>query len=189
MTLGVRRLGPSGWLPKLLLVFALGVLPSCSGRDSAPLPAESVPGAELPGEAPSWLAPLQRAHQLADAATTSVLRQDALAAFDRALSNLPLASSAGFTGGQIWIRQDALARAAELELELGHPDRAVSRADRALELGATPSVPVATLHTVRGRAFEAIGDTEGAVGAYHAALIVNQQLMERALDTSESGGP
>lgn len=189
MTRGLRRARPSRWARALLLALAVGALPSCSGRDSAPLPTEGVPGAELPGEAPTWLAPLQRAHQLADSATTPVLRQDALTAFDRALTSLPAASSAGFTAGQIWIRQDALARTAELELELGHPDRAVLRADRALELGSAASVPVATLHTVRGRAFEASGDTEGAVGAYHAALIVNQQLMERALDTSESGGP
>lgn len=189
MKLLVRRSGPSRWAQLVLLALGVAALASCSGRDSAPLPAEGVPGAELSAERPAWLAPLERAHQLADAATTPVLRQDALAAFDRALASLPLASGVGFTTGQIWIRQDALARAAELELELGHAARAVSRADRALELGSAASVPVATLHTLRGRAFETLGDTEGAVGAYHAALIVNQQLMEHALDTSESGGP
>jgi tetratricopeptide (TPR) repeat protein len=163
----------------------LGVLVSlqCSGRDATP-PSQSEVALQ-PGARPAWLGPLEQAHGLADQANTPALREQALAAFERALAQLPPAQT-GLTAGQLFVRQDALARCAELELDQGRPVRAIERADRALALSLATSMPVATLQTIRGRAFEALGETEAAVSAYHTALVINQALMERALDSQQS---
>jgi tetratricopeptide (TPR) repeat protein len=151
-----------------LLAFGLAVL-GC---------AKAEPTDDALSPVASALEALGRAHRLADAAKTDAERQSALQALDEGVRALPK-ESAGPSA--VWVVQDALARSAELELALGHADRAISRAEQGLRLGTESSVPVASLHTLKGRALEARGEIEQAVAAYHAALVVNQQLMERAL--------
>jgi predicted negative regulator of RcsB-dependent stress response len=89
----------------------------------------------------------------------------------------------------VWMRQDLLARLAQLELDAGNASAALEVAGRALELGQEPSVPLATLHVLRGRAFEAQGDKKSAALAYHQALLINQSLMDQALGTEPSQMP
>jgi tetratricopeptide (TPR) repeat protein len=125
------------------------------------------------------------AHSTADRALALGQREVVKQELEGALSRLSEAR-----GEQaVWVRQDLLGRLAQLELDAGDSAAALQLAERGLQLGQIPSVPLATLHVLRGRAFEARGDKKEAALAYRQALLINQQLMDQALGTTPSQMP
>ncbi|MBU0551265.1 hypothetical protein KKF91_04085 [Myxococcota bacterium] len=79
------------------------------------------------------------------------------------------------------IRQDASFRLALLRLEAGDAEGAKSWAEVGLKLGEGEDHFTANLLIARGRAYEALGDARGAARDYHAALRINEALMNQAL--------
>lgn len=134
---------------------------------------------------PEALELARSAHQAADQALERGQRDVAKEELQHAISRL------SETRGEqaVWVRQDLFGRLAQLELDAGDSGSALQLAEQALALGQTPSVPLATLHVLRGRAFEARGDKKSAALAYHQALLINQRLMDQALGTQPSQTP
>jgi tetratricopeptide (TPR) repeat protein len=134
-------------------------------------------GAHGVGEGTEWIQQLKRAHAEADAVKSDGQRREALHSLEQALSRLP----AGERPGDVWLRQDLLSRLADLELQLGDADKALRRANEGLGYSEATSVPASNLLMTKGRALERLERKAEAVKAYHQALVMNQELMERSL--------
>lgn len=85
------------------------------------------------------------------------------------------------------VLQDTYARLAFLALDSGDARQALRDADAGLSLGDSSDLFAATLHTVRGRALEALGQDADAARDYEAAQIVAEALLEQLL--SDGGKP
>jgi hypothetical protein len=77
--------------------------------------------------------------------------------------------------------QDAEARLAGLWLSAANPERALHFADAGLARGEGRDVFAAALHTLRGRANEALGRDGDAAKDYEAAQVIDEALLDAAL--------
>jgi hypothetical protein len=77
--------------------------------------------------------------------------------------------------------QDALFRLAGLELDERHAQAALAWAERGISLGCERDLFCANLHIARGNAHEALGDRVAATRELHEALVINDELLGRAL--------
>lgn len=85
------------------------------------------------------------------------------------------------------VLQDTYARLAFLALGSGDPRQALRDTDAGLALGESSDLFAATLHTMRGRAREALGQDADAARDYEAAQVVAEALLEQLL--SDGGSP
>lgn len=126
-----------------------------------------------------WLTLVQRAHESADdaarrnpAVTERALRQ--------ALAEAPDAPNQR----ERWVVQDLYYRLAQSLADTGSIDSAAAEVERGLAVDAAATLARANLLALQGKLFERRGDTEAASRAYHAALLVNEVLMDQALNGS-----
>lgn len=83
------------------------------------------------------------------------------------------------------VRQDAAYRLARLLLADGDAAEAERVASAALDEGEKEDVFTANLYVVRGQALEAQGRPVRATMDYHDALLINEVLLEAALDEGD----
>lgn len=137
-------------------------------------------GCSSDAEPSRWVERAAEAHQQADEALT----RDDHAAASAALT--PIAEGVAPEGvsaadGRV-IQQDACFRLALIQLKAREAEAAVKWAQVGLDLGAGQDLYTANLLIARGRAHEALGDDPQAARDYHAALLINEALMNEALD-------
>jgi predicted negative regulator of RcsB-dependent stress response len=84
------------------------------------------------------------------------------------------------------VLQDTYARLAALAVETGKFDAALRDADAGIALGEGRDVFSSALHTLRGRAQEALGHQAQAVADYEAAQAIAESLLAEVL---RDGGP
>lgn len=87
------------------------------------------------------------------------------------------------------VAQDAAWRLALLALESGAPEDALRWADDGLARGRTADLFQANLLAARGRAYEALGRDADAARDYHAALLVNEALLNDLLTSTQKEAP
>ena len=123
------------------------------------------------------------AHQEADA---QLARGDLDAARANLVALVETQAPAGMAPADVRvIRQDALYRLVELEIQAEQAQAAVAYADQGLALGGD-DLFVANLHVGRGRALEQLGRDADAAAAYHRALGINERLLDEALESGEA---
>jgi len=83
-----------------------------------------------------------------------------------------------------WVIQDLYYRLAQLLADTGKTERAALEIERGLAVDAASTLARANLLALHGKVLEQLGNPEAAAKAYHAALLVNEVLMDQAL----SGG-
>jgi hypothetical protein len=79
---------------------------------------------------------------------------------------------------ELALAQDSWAHAAQLRLSARQPAAAENAADAGLALGETSDVYEATLHILRGRARELVGNSGGAALDYDRAAQIDEKLLE-----------
>lgn len=126
-----------------------------------------------------WVTLVQQAHERADDTTQ---RNPAMTerALRRALAEAPDAPNQR----ERWVIQDLYYRLGQILTDTGALDAATREVERGLAVDAAPTLARANLLGLQGKLFERNGDTEAASRAYHAALLVNEVLMDQALNGS-----
>lgn len=126
-----------------------------------------------------WVTLVQRAHESAD---DSAQRSPAVIerALRQALSEAPDAPNQR----ERWVIQDLYYRLGQTLADAGALDGAATEVERGLAIDAAPTLARANLLALQGKLFERNGNTEAASRAYHAALLVNEVLMDQALNGS-----
>jgi tetratricopeptide (TPR) repeat protein len=79
------------------------------------------------------------------------------------------------------VLQDTYFRLARIDLDARDARAALADAERGLALGQAGDLFVANLLVVRGAAHEALGEGPAAAEDYHRALMINDQLLAKAL--------
>jgi hypothetical protein len=126
----------------------------------------------------SWIDRAREAHQRAD---TALARGD-LDGGRIALRELVDATPPGTITleDRRVVLQDALYRLAEIENSDRRPQAALAWADRGLAFGGR-DVFYANLLVARGHAREQLGEDTWALTDYHDALVINDELLQKAL--------
>jgi tetratricopeptide (TPR) repeat protein len=145
-------------------------------------PSRPVPCAEPPLVARPGLGPLRSAHHAADQAASAADKRRAIELLRRAVEPIAPAGE-----GLRFAYQDGWARIAQLAIELDDLKVAEEAIAQGLSAGKAASVPVATLLELRGTVHERQGQKQAAIAAYHDALLVNQELMQRSLSAAGAG--
>jgi predicted negative regulator of RcsB-dependent stress response len=134
-------------------------------------------------EARAWIDAAKAANDRADRALESGDREEARAVLDAVLdSTAPRSISAD---DRRVVVQDVHYRLATIELDDGHPDRALAHAEAGLAEGRAGDVFTANLEVTRGRALEALDREVEAADAYFEALEINDALLRQMLDRSD----
>ncbi len=142
-----------------------------------------------------WLPKVQQAHSSADEyrkpsdVTIPARGQapDANAA-ERAL-RLAIAEAPGSPNErERWVLQDLHYRLAQLLADVNKENLAEPEIERGLMVDDAPTLARANLLALQGKLLEKRGELEAAARAYHAALLVNEVLMDRALNGSTERG-
>jgi hypothetical protein len=128
--------------------------------------------------ATTWLDQVRGAHARADAALARGDLDGGRAAL-RELIDAAVPSRITLEDRRL-VLQDALYRLAEIELGEMHPQAALAWADRGLALGGR-DVFYANLLVARGHAREDLGEDTWAAADYHDALVINDELLQKAL--------
>jgi hypothetical protein len=84
------------------------------------------------------------------------------------------------------VLQDTYYRLAGLDLRARDASGALLQAERGLSLGGGQDLFVANLLVARGAAHEARGEAPAAAADFHAALLINEQLLAHSLQ--DAGG-
>jgi hypothetical protein len=142
-----------------------------------------------------WVALVQRAHLSADEyrkadatrSPTEVTPRDSSSterALRQAISEAPDAPNLR----ERWVIQDLYYRLAQLLTDNAAMTRAAVEIERGLAVDAAPTLARANLLALHGKILEKQGEREAAAKAYHDALLVNEVLMDRALNGSAEEG-
>jgi len=139
-----------------------------------------------------WLTLVQRAHHSVDEyrtvqeqrGPTDVTARGTERALRQAISEAPDAPNVG----ERWVIQDLYYRLAQLLTDTGAADSAATEVERGLAIDAAPTLARANLLALHGKLLEKRGETEAAAKAYHGALLVNEVLMDQALNGSTEQG-
>lgn len=142
-----------------------------------------------------WVALVQRAHHSADEyrktdekpSATDLAPRDPRSServLRQAISEAPEAPNVR----ERWVIQDLYYRLAQLLTDTGASDRAATEIERGLGIDAAPTLARANLLALHGKILEKQGELEAAARAYHAALLVNEVLMDQALNGSTEQG-
>lgn len=123
-----------------------------------------------------WSDVVRRAHRTADEQTTTdvVATEQALRA---AIEQAPDAPNER----QRWIIQDLFYRLGQLLSDAGATDRALDEIQRGLRVADAPTLARANLLALQGKVLAKMGDRQAAAEALHAALLINEALMDLAL--------
>lgn len=125
----------------------------------------------------NWVNLVQAAHRSADAAS-SVGLDETERALRAALASAPDAPNER----ERWVIQDLYYRLAQLLVDRGVQDQAEGQIAKGLQVDAAPTLARANLLALRGKVLERQGQQEAASEAYHSALLINEVLMDRALN-------
>ena len=143
--------------------------------------------ATLGGCAPTaeseWLAAAESAHATAASSVDAADGGSGRAALEAFLAR-PVPAGIQREDARV-VRQDAAYRLARLLLAEGDTDEAEQVATAAIEEGRAEDVYTANLFVVRGQALEARGEPVKATMDYHDALLINETLLEAALEAGE----
>lgn len=139
-----------------------------------------------------WMLLVQRAHHGVDeyrsgeerSSANGALLHSTEQALERAIAEAPSAPDVR----ERWVIQDLYYRLAQLLTDNGATARAVIEVERGLAVDAAPTLARANLLALHGKILEKQGEREAAAKAYHAALLVNEVLMDRALNGSAEQG-
>lgn len=168
------------FLATCLIWSALAVLAACSSAKD---------------RSAQWVALVQRAHTSTDEyrrvdenrGADNAPAPDSRAAeraLRQAISEAPDAPNVS----ERWVIQDLYYRLAQLLADHGSLEQAGSEVERGLAVEAAPTLARANLLALRGKVLEKQGQREAAARAYHEALLVNEVLMDRALNGSTERG-
>lgn len=127
-----------------------------------------------PSPEAQWLTAAQAAHGNADGGEGRAALEDFLAR--------PVPEAVQGDDARV-VRQDAAYRLARLLLTEGSSAEAEAVASEGLEEGEKEDVFTANLYVVRGQALEAQGRPVRATMDYHDALLINEVLLEAALQS------
>ncbi len=130
-----------------------------------------------------WVDLVHRAHQRVDeGATSGTLAMEPI--LRAAIAEAPKNPNER----ERWVIQDLHYRLAQLLLDAGQLDRAAVEVVHGLRADDAATLARANLLALQGKTFERQGNREKAAEAFHAALLINELLMDKALvGTTESG--
>lgn len=154
----------------LLLWMSFCVALGCTRQER-----ESVAEAE---QSAQWANAVRDAHKRADDATTQTQRNDAITALRNAVQAAPPPNSAK----RQWALQDLHFRLAQTLVDDGQLREAQVVIAQGLQLTPEPSVTRANLLALQGKVYELEGKAEQAARALHEALLINEVLLEQALE-------
>ena len=141
--------------------------------------------AALSYDARGWLMLIAHAHAQADEALSSGRADQAHGALQAALQRaVPPEVSAEHVR---WLHQDLWYRLSAVDLER-EPARALIEAERGLALGQSDDMFSSNLLAARGHALRALGRDTEAASSYHAAIKIDERLLDAALGGG-GGGP
>jgi len=126
----------------------------------------------------SWVERARDAHARADAALARGDLDGGRTAL-RELVDVPPPGAIALDDRRV-VLQDALYRLAEIENSDRRPQAALAWADRGLALGGR-DLFYANLLVARGHAREQLGEDTWALTDYHDALVINDEILEKAL--------
>jgi hypothetical protein len=132
-----------------------------------------------------WLAEATRRHALADEALDRGDEPGARTALAGVIH--ALARGRSHDEDRRRVLQDTHYRLATLDLRARDAAAAMEHAERGLALGGARDLFVANLLVVRGAAHEARGEAPAAAADFHAALLINEELLTESL--RDDGGP
>lgn len=123
-----------------------------------------------------WDDVVRRAHRTADEQrTTDVVTTEQ--ALRRAIEQAP----GTLDERQRWIVQDLYYRLGQLLLDSGAMQLALDEIERGLRVSGAPTLARANLLALQGKTLAKMGNKQAAAEALHAALLINEALMDLAL--------
>jgi tetratricopeptide (TPR) repeat protein len=123
-----------------------------------------------------WVDMVHRAHQRADeGATSGTLAMEPM--LRAAIAEAPRNPNER----ERWVIQDLHYRLAQLLLDAGELERAAIEVVRGLRADDAATLARANLLALQGKAFERQGERQKAAESFHAALLINELLMDEAL--------
>lgn len=129
-----------------------------------------------------WVDLVQRAHQRVDEGATS-----GAPAVESILRAAIAEAPENPNERQRWLIQDLHYRLAQVLLDAGELERAAIEVGHGLRADDAATLARANLLALQGKTFERQGDRQKAAEAFHAALLINELLMDKALTgTTES---
>lgn len=123
-----------------------------------------------------WVDLVQRAHHELDEGRS----EDAVST-ERVLRAAIVEAPRDPSPRESWVIQDLHYRLAQVLLDAGEIDRAIVEVDRGLLVATAATLARANLLALRGKIFERQGNRQRAAEAFHAALLINETLMDQAL--------
>jgi tetratricopeptide (TPR) repeat protein len=123
-----------------------------------------------------WNDVVRRAHRTADEQRTTDV-----AATERALRSAIEQAPDVPDERQRWVIQDLYYRLGQLLFDVGATDRALDEIEEGLRVSEAPTLARANLVALKGKALAKLGDRQAAAEALHAALLINEALMDLAL--------
>jgi len=132
-----------------------------------------------------WLADAARRHALADELLDRGDEAGARAQLAGVVDALAPRHQLDADDDRRRVLQDTYYRLASLDVRGHDPSGALLQAERGLTLGGGQDLFVANLLVARGAAHEARGEAPAAAADFHAALLINEQLLA---DTLRDGG-
>jgi hypothetical protein len=144
-----------------------------------------------------WLTAVQQAHSSVDSyqatsAGSGGRRSAAVDAAEQAVRAAIAQAPRAPNERERWVIQDLHYRLAQLLTDSNREHLAEPEIERGLSVEDAPTLARANLLALQGKLLERRGELEAAARAYHAALLVNEVLMDRALNGSterEKGRP
>jgi len=169
---------------RLLVVASLAILSTLSALATlGPLGCSRWEGvADEP-----WVAEAGRRHALADERLEVGDRPGAREALRGILEARPPADLPADDRRRVL--QDTYFRLARIDLDARDPNAALADAEAGLALGRPSDLFVANLLIVRGATNEAMGNAPLAAVDYHQALLINDELLSKALNGRADGSP
>lgn len=125
-----------------------------------------------------WALTVREAHTLADSAQSEAERRAATSALRHAIQRAPAPGTARLR----WVIQDLHFRLAQAMLDSNKPAEAQSTIEQGLAIGSEPTLARANLLALQGKIYEAQARPEQAAKSLHEALLINEALLERALE-------
>jgi len=133
-----------------------------------------------------WLADATRRHTLADQLLDRGDDPGARAQLAAVVDALAPRGQGDADDDRRRVLQDTYYRLASLDLRAHDAANALLQAERGLRLGGGHDLFVANLLVARGAAHEARGEAPAAAADFHAALLINEQLLADSL--RDAGG-
>jgi hypothetical protein len=125
-----------------------------------------------------WSQRVRHAHELTDKARSEGERRVAIAALRQVLRDAPPPA----TPRVQWVLQDLQFRLALALVDNKEHESALTVVEQGLNMAQEPTLARANLLALQGKVFELQGKPGEAARALHEALLINEVLLERALE-------